>query len=358
MGPLKALPRTAAALVAVACVVSLALASAPRAPAADVVGIADQSAAMFSSPLFQALDVRVSRLLVSYDAVPRGTFEVADIDAWLAAARSAGIQPLIAFNHSRGCYENERILPRKRCRLPSVRRFRKAFRAFRQRYPDVAVYSPWNEINHLSQPTATRPDRAADFYNVVRRDCRGCTIVAADVIDQAGVVGYLKAFRRRAKGSPRLWGLHNYSDVNDFETDGVRRMLRTVRGEVWLTETGGIVRFGRRPFNPTRAAEATRHLFRIAKLSPRVTRLYIYNWSGVSRTARFDAGLTDAFGRARPAYRVVHGFLGRPGGNPQPPPAPPPPPPPPPEGRLEPTPTPSPTPTPTPTPCPTSPICL
>ena len=52
---------------------------------------------------------------------------------------------------------------------------------------------------------------------------------------------YLASFKRKAKGTPTLWGLHNYGDVNRRRTNFTKVMLRTVPGEVWLTETGGIV---------------------------------------------------------------------------------------------------------------------
>ena len=287
--------------------VSLALMAVAPAPAgaADRIGIADQEARMFSNPFFRTLDVQISRLIVSYDAILSGTFEVAEVDAWMRAARAARVEPLITFGHSRGCYDGERILDRKACRLPSVARYANAFEAFRDRYPDVDVYSPWNEINHRSQPTARHPKRAAEFYNLVRRRCEGCTVVAADILDQAGMASYLRAFQRYARGAPRLWGLHNYRDTNNATTAGTRRMLRLVKGRVWLTETGGIVKFGRgRPYNPERAARATRFMFRLAGSSARITRLYIYSWSGQERCRRFDAGLTTPGGRPRAAYHV------------------------------------------------------
>lgn len=294
--------------------------AAPAARAADVVGIADQSAGMFSNPFFEQLDVRVSRLIVSYDAVLRGTFEVADVDDWMSEARRTDVEPLIAFGHSRGCYDGtrRRILRIPRCGLPSVARYRQAVSSFRRRYPDVRVYSPWNEVNHVSQPTSDAPKRAAEFYGVVRRSCNRCRVVAADILDQPGMASYLRSFRRHVKGSPRLWGLHNYQDTNDFESAGTRRMLRLVPGEIWLTETGGIVRFGRRPFDLRRAARATRYMFELAASNRRITRLYIYNWTGVNRDERFDAGLTTPSGRPRPAYHVVRQQLKRRGGNPRP----------------------------------------
>ncbi|MDQ3675494.1 MAG: hypothetical protein M3401_01620 [Actinomycetota bacterium] len=295
------------------------LATAQSAAAAELMGIADQSARMFSSPHFRSLDVPISRLVVSYDAVLRNTFEVADVDAWLLAARASGIEPLIAFNHARGCYDGAGVVRSPRCRAPSANRFRLAFEAFRARYPFVTVYSPWNEANHRSQPTAKRPDRAAGFYNVVRRGCPECTVVAVDVLDIPGMVRYVRAFRRHADGFPRVWGMHNYRDTNDGTSRKTRDLLRAVRGEVWLTETGGIVKFGRRRFSPTRAKKATRYMFRLARSNPRIKRLYIYNWSGAGPKARFDAGLTSPMGNPRPAYYVVRRNLGL-----KPPPPPPP----------------------------------
>lgn len=313
------------------------------AQAAPVVGIADQNAAMFSNRFFQELDVRVSRIIVSYDAVMLGTPEVNVVDAWMRAARATGVKPLVALNASRGCFDGEGVVKRAACRLPSVKRYRRAFRAFRARYPDVADITPWNEANHRSQPTDTRPEMAAAYYRVVRADCQGCTVVAADILDEDGMVkwvaGFRAALRRAGTPTPQLWGLHNYQDVNNGTTSGTRRMLRIVPGTVWLTETGGIVKLGKhRPFSPTRAARATRFMFALAKSSPRLKRLYIYNWTGSTREGRFDAGLTDFRGNPRPAFYVVKKVLKRTGGNPKPadtnpeppPPTPPPPPPPPP----------------------------
>jgi hypothetical protein len=76
-------------------------------------------------------------------------------------------------------------------------------------------------------------------------------------------------------------------------------------------ETGGIVHFGRHPFSPTRAAKATKFMFKLARISPRIARVYVYQWTGVRRTARFDAGLMDPHGHPRPAYWVVKAYLGR-----------------------------------------------
>jgi hypothetical protein len=280
----------------------LALLAAPSASSARFsTGIGDQHPESFSQPLFQRLQFKHARIIVPWDALRRPD-ETARVDAWLTAARVSRIRPLVTFNHSR-------VKPRV---LPSPGQYKREFRAFRKRYPFVRDYSPWNEINHQSQPTFRKPKAAARFYNVVRANCRGCTIVAADVLDQAGLEKYLRTFRRYAKGSPRLWGLHNYSDTNRFRSRGTKSLLRAVRGNIWLTETGGVVKFADSfPYNEQRAARATKYMFRLARSSRRIKRLYIYSWLGEQRGARFDAGLVNPDGSARPAYDVVRRALGR-----------------------------------------------
>jgi hypothetical protein len=273
----------------------------PSAGARYAVGIGDQHAATFAQPLFQQLRVRNARLNVPWDVAQRAG-DASSVDAWLAGARATGVRPLITFTHSR-------VTPRK---LPSIATYKRIFRAFRARYPWVRQYSPWNEVNHSSQPTFHKPKWAARYYNVVRANCRGCTIVAADVLDQPGMASYLHGFLRHANGRPRLWGLHNYKDTNRFRTKGTKALLRAVRGNVWLTETGGIVRFSNTlPYNERRAARATRFMFRLASSSSRIKRLYIYSWWGEQRGARFDAGLVGPDGSPRPAYFVVRKKLRR-----------------------------------------------
>ena len=55
----------------------------------------------------------------------------------------------------------------KRCKAPSVRRYKKAVTAFRKRYPQVRVFAPWNEANHPSQPTYRKPGLAVRYYKAV-----------------------------------------------------------------------------------------------------------------------------------------------------------------------------------------------
>jgi hypothetical protein len=264
-----------------------------------IVGIGDQQAAMFTDKRFDELRIGHVRLVVSYDAVDVG-FERDLTDTWLSKAQHAGAEPFVTFGHSR-------VHPSK---LPSVSEFRRAFKAFRKRYPRVRVYAAWNEINHASQPTHDQPERAAEYYNVVKASCDGCTVLAGDVLDQPGMTRYVKRYRRQLKGAPDIWGLHNYADANRFRDNGLRDLLRTVKGDVWLTETGGIVRFGRSfPQDEQRATRAVKYVLALAKRTPRVRRAYLYNWTGTPASDRFDAGLIAPAGTRRPAYDALRAYL-------------------------------------------------
>jgi hypothetical protein len=179
----------------------------------------------------------------------------------------------------------------------------------------VHEFLTWNEANHCSQPTCRRPDVAARYYNALRGACRGCTIVAADVLDTSKMPAWIRAFRRRAKGRHLIWGLHNYIDANRFRTRGTLSLLRTVKGTVWFTETGGLVERNNGspiefPQNKWHAARATRWVFqRLARLSPRVRRVYLYQWSPAGPGSTWDSALVGAAGQPRPAYQVLEEHL-------------------------------------------------
>ena len=264
-----------------------------------IVGIGEQNSPMFADERFRDLGIEHARLVVPYDAMGR-RIERGLADLWLSEAARAGVEPFVTFGHSRASPE----------KLPSVAEFRAAFRAFRERHPEVKVYAPWNEINHASQPTARSPRRAAEFYNVVKAGCPDCTVLAGDVLDQRGMTRYVRQYRRHLDGEPTIWGLHNYADTNRFRTSGLRDLLRTVKGDVWLTETGGIVRFGRNfPRDEQRAARAIAYAFKLARDHERVKRVYLYNWTGAKPTDRFDAGLIAPDGTARPGFDALRAEL-------------------------------------------------
>src|SRR3954453_16211753 len=272
------------------------------------VGISDQDPDTFKDPRFTALGMRYARLITPWNAI----FTEPDrLDGWLASARAAGIDPLVAFNHAR-----TDLCPAKPWVLPSVGQYRAAFKAFHLKYPWVRTIQPRNEANHQSQPTGKNPKRAAQYYNVIRSSCHGCTITASDVLDGTNLKRWLAVFKKNAKGKPRLWGLHNYTDTNRFRSSGTKTMLRLVSGQVWLTETGGIAAFttaaGKAALKPdiARACRAIDFLFKLARESRRITRVYVYQWRKTQMGDRFDAGLVAPDNAARASLSALRRQLG------------------------------------------------
>jgi hypothetical protein len=276
----------------------------PAAGTGALLAIADQKPETFADPAFRRLGVARSRLNTPWNSI---FTEPARLAAWLDAARAAGVEPLVAFEHGRG-----EPCPAQPCTLPSTTDYTRAVRAFHARYPWVRLLQPWNEANSATQPTGTKPERAAAYYEAVTAVCPGCIVTAADVLDSGNLTRWLARFRAAVHGrTPKLWGLHNYSDTNRFHNEGTRRMLAAVPGQVWLTEAGGIVSFktadGRvaLPYDEQRAARAIRYLFKLAASSRRITRVYIYQWKIDFPGNRFDAGLVGPDSAPRPALRVV-----------------------------------------------------
>ena len=280
--------------------------AAPSAAGALVVGIGDQKADMFSDPQFASLGVSHARLAVSWDAM-ENPWERDQIDTWMDGARAEGVQPLVGFWHARG--DRRRVLP-----TPS--RFKYEFRQFRARYPWVTTFATWNEANHCGEPTCHRPELVAAYYRAMKRECPRCTVLAAEVLDMPNMGSWVDAFQKHLGFRPKFWGLHNYIDANRLRTTGTRTLLAHTRGQIWFTETGGIVQRLNRskvgfPESPSHAATATRWVFdRLVPLSRRITRVYLYHWNAV-RGDNWDSALIDPRGKARPALGVVRGELRR-----------------------------------------------
>jgi len=279
--------------------------SVPAAAGAFSIGMSDQKVGMWQDPRFAQLGIKQVRLLVSYDSVLTGDFS--RYDAWMGAANARGADVLLTIQHHSRHPE----------RLPSFSQYRRTIRILRERYPWVTTMSAWNEANHASQPTHDRPKRAAQYYNIMRSVCDGCRIVAADVLDSSNMLPWLAKFKRYAR-SPRIWGLHSYQDSNHFRplnATGTRALLRAVKGELWLTEAGGIVRFGRRyrggRRGEARAARAVRHTFALARTSRRIKRVYLYHWNADRHFRTWDSAFVAANGRARPALDVLRREVNR-----------------------------------------------
>ena len=173
----------------------------------------------------------------------------------------------------------------------------------------------WNEENLCGEPTCHDPERAARFYNAARRACPGCRIVAADLLDVPGVGAWARRFARVAKGR-LIWGLHNYIDANRFTTRGTRELLEghprpgLVHGD---RRRGPARRTGTRSRSPRAwrtPGKATAWVFKLAALSPRVQRIYFYQWAPApDPKASWDSALTDRKGRPRPALAILQSWL-------------------------------------------------
>ena len=270
------------------------------------VGIAEPSPELFEDARFLDTGMRHARVLVPYDVVRAGGWALAVADIWLERARREGVEPLVSFGHS--------MARRRQMRLPSVREYAARVAEFRARYPWVREFSTWNEANHKgTQPTGRHPRRTAVFYRALKSQCPDCTVVAVEVLltHSWKTWRWIRRFRERAGRGPHIFGLHNYPDATRERSLNTRLFLRRVpRAEVWLTETGGVVRFRHWRHDEARAARAIRHVFRMADAFPRVRRLYLYNWRA-DGNPRWDSGLISSEGLERQAYWELLGGLAK-----------------------------------------------
>jgi hypothetical protein len=284
---------------------------APRAHASAsyLTGIGDEQTTMFSNPLYTQLHTKIARYIAPYDAAVRPD-GLAKAREWIADAEAQHEQVLVAFYHSEHT-------PTK---MPSVATYQKDVAAFVKEFPTVRQYQSWDESNRgniphvLASPSATS---AAKYYQALARVCKGCTAIGLDVLDAAIItptLRYISEFKREVvrlhTSMPKIWGLHNYSDVNRLESWRTRQLIKAFGGQVWLTETGGIVQFGPSFRNKhgsglTRAAKVLKYMFSLAAAHSQIKRLYIYDWSGGVASTRFDAGLTNAKDQPRAGYIVV-----------------------------------------------------
>jgi Glycosyl hydrolase catalytic core len=304
----------ALALAAALLAVPSALAGAakqPRAHAAAsyLTGVGDEETTMFQSPLWQQLHTKIARYIAPWDAAIRPD-ELGRARAWIHEAEAAHQQILVAFYHSE----------HTATKMPSISAYQKAVAKFVKDFPHVRQYQSWNESNRgnvkgsFSSPSA---GAAARYYQALKRVCKGCTVIGLDVLDEFSInatLRYIAAFKQEVRHlrtvMPSIWGLHNYSDLNRMQSWRTREIARALGGQVWLTETGGLVQFKPSFLNKngsglTRAARVLKYMFAVAGSNSRIKRLYIYNWIGGNSRTRFDAGLMNAHDQPRPGYVVV-----------------------------------------------------
>jgi hypothetical protein len=285
--------------------------SSPRAHAAAsyMTGIGDEQSEMFGNPLWQQLHTRIARYIAPYDAAAR-PYSLDKAKVWIRDAEAQHQQILVAFYHSE-------YTPTK---LPSIALYQHDVQKFVKLFPHVRQYQAWDESNRgnvahsFASPSGTA---SAEYYQALLRVCKGCTVIGLDILDQANIsptLSYIAEFKREIGHlqtvMPKIWGLHNYSDINRFESWRTRELSKALGGQVWLTETGGLVKF--EPGFPnyhgsglTRAAKVLKYMFAVAASQSQIKRLYIYDWTGGVNSTRFDAGLMNIHDQPRAGYVVV-----------------------------------------------------
>ena len=272
----------------------------------------------------------------------------------LRAMRQGGFDdPLISFERQRDLRTGGRVpaqsLPAPAVYLAAVTGFvdyvgrLEAAGGAPDEYPRLRRFTAWNEPNNRTQPTASDGFRAGQFFRALAAWCVGrCSVVAGDFAEQSATPGDAEAFARyfqdycdgmdgsrdhRCGYRPAAWALHPYSCGFRRDTTGVRAFARLTAaradGEpspddpvIWFTEVGGVVT---QHFNADPDGRSVRRRTLVARadgdlafvlgdcvaVSPRTTRLYVYQWAGARdmdpagrRDRGFNAGLTDLAGRS------------------------------------------------------------
>jgi hypothetical protein len=283
----------------------------PRAYAASsyLTGIGNENPKMFKNALYTQLHTKIVRYVAPYDAISH-PYSLDLAINFIRAAEASHEQVLVAFYHSE-------YSPTK---LPSVPVYQRDVQKFVKLFPNVHQYESWDESNRgnvahqFSSPSGAS---AAKYYQALLRVCKGCTIIGLDVLDSDSIsptLRYVSEFKREIGHletvMPKIWGLHNYSDVNRLESWRTRQLVKALGGQVWLTETGGLVKFvpsfpNKNGSGLTRAAKVLKYMFSLTAALPQIKRLYIYAWTGGTNSTRFDAGLTNVHEQPRPGYVVV-----------------------------------------------------
>lgn len=204
------------------------------------VGIADQSANMFASPSYKALDLKRTRYFIKWNAI-RDPALLAQADAFVEAARAEDVDVLMHIS-------TDNFTPGKGT-LPSRARYRRDVGALYYA-KGVREWGVWNEANDRTQPTQRNPARAADFFVEMWRlldnsnRCGSkvtpkCRIVALDILDgktkkdQGNARSYIRRFYSRLSPTydrrANIIGIHNYTDTNRRGRSGTKNVIKEAK---------------------------------------------------------------------------------------------------------------------------------
>jgi hypothetical protein len=209
-------------------------AAVPAFPPGDrlAVGVADSDVPTAASPHWAGLRVRYLRTVREFDLATRPCGDPdepasrAHFERWLAAAAAAGAEPFVVFRNVIGSA------------APDLATYDAALAAFRARYPEVLRIGAWNEPNSSAYMLHRDPARAVAFYRAAAARCDGeCVVAAGELMDwpsdelfsstavtpSADATSYAARYLHHMGATrPRLWTLHAWHDVRDFQQLGER----------------------------------------------------------------------------------------------------------------------------------------
>jgi hypothetical protein len=262
------------------------------AQARPVYGMGDQNPTSYQDKRMLGLKkIKLARYAVPWDWYKDST-QTTLVNWWMSRVKAAHLKPLITFNrnwHASG-----------RKKIPSLKQYKHSFTLFRQQFPYVKDFSAWNEPNAPEQPFYKKPAKAAKYFNALRAACKKCHIVAADINDSKNMVKWLRTYKRHVRKA-KIWGLHNYKDTSSRNTRGTTKVFtRLVRGQVWLTETGGLINRG----GLKGQAKSVKRVFTLTRQLKKIKRVYFYQWRGV-RKSHWDSAFLSPTGKKRPAFYTL-----------------------------------------------------
>ncbi len=301
-------PRGRRVRLALAAAASALLLSTPGTASAATFGYGDNRPDMFADARWQSLPLKDVRRTVDWDTSTDAA-KTSQLDVWMGAARGAGARPLLAIDRSWSAG--------KGTSKPSVAQYSRLIRWLKTRYPWWNTLTPWNEANYILQPTVRNPKLAFKYWQAAKKACPGCTVTSPAILTGKGISNkFLPAFKKLAKGKVKIWAVHVYGDQNRFTDASLKRLERSLKGQLWVTETAGWVKFGDSPkwgYDEARAAKVISHTFKMAARHKRATRWYFWQWLGAPRSAdsRWDSGVLNADGSARPGFHALVAGLRR-----------------------------------------------
>ena len=154
----------------------------------------------------------------------------------------------------------------------------------------------------------------------MKKACPSCKIAAATLLDYPNLVCWSKAFVKAAGHQPKYWAMHNYVSANRFDASRTVQLLRAVKGEIWLTEVGGLVkrrtpdRKGKAKLKEGVAPRRQGDELHLRPASPASARASAASTSTTGTASgplqQLGLGLFDHHGKARPAFTVLQRCVG------------------------------------------------